>query len=291
MRRVAFKQVDVFTAEPLRGNPVAVVLDGAGLDTATMQHLASWTNLSETTFVLPPEAAEASYRVRIFTPVSELPFAGHPSVGTAHALLEAGMVEPDVQGRLVQECAAGLLPMRIEGEGAARVIRVRAPQAREVPMEHNWQALVDQALEGSIRGAQAPALYENGPRWWLAALGEERDVRGLRPHLAAIAALCRSSDAVGLAVFADARGADYQRVLRAFCPSDGVPEDPVTGSANAAVAAYLQHSGVLKPGERYIVSQGRELDRDGRVEIAVEADGVWVGGQSVSVVDGSFRLA
>lgn len=290
MREVAFKQVDVFTARPLRGNPVAVVLDGTGLDTPAMQHLARWTNLSETTFVLPPQAAGASYRLRIFTPASELPFAGHPSVGTAHALLEAGLVKPDVQGGLVQECAAGLLPVKVEGEGADRVIRVRAPQGKAVPLEASWSTLVDEALAHSERGALAPALYDNGPRWWLVALADEQGVRGLRPHLAAIAALCRSSDAVGLAVFADSRSDDYQRVLRAFCPADGIPEDPVTGSANAAVAAYLQDSGVLRPGDRYVASQGREMDRDGRVEVAVEADGVWIGGQSVSVVDGRFRL-
>lgn len=292
MREVAFKQVDVFTAQPLRGNPVAVVLDGAGLDAAAMQHLARWTNLSETTFVLPPEAAKASYRLRIFTPASELPFAGHPSVGTAHALLEAGRVTPDAEGGLVQECAAGLLPIKVAGEGAARVIRVRAPRGRGVPIENTWPALLDQAMGPSPRGRLAPALYDNGPRWWLVQLADEGSVRRMRPQLAGIAALCRSSDAVGLAVFADAaRGADYQRVLRAYCPADGIPEDPVTGSANAAAAAYLQDSGLLSPGDRYVASQGREMDRDGRVDVSVEQDGVWIGGQSVTIVDGRIRLA
>lgn len=292
MTEVAFSQVDVFTATPLRGNPVAVILDGSGLDGAQMQHIARWTNLSETTFVLPATCVDASYRLRIFTPASELPFAGHPSVGTAHALLEAGLVRPGGAGGLIQECAAGLLPLRVEGEGSGRRIHVRAPQARAIPAQPAWPALVDEAVAGVRRGALPATLYDNGPRWWLVELADEAAVRQHRPDLAAIAALCRSSDAVGLAVFADADSADagYGRVLRAYCPADGIPEDPVTGSANAAVGAFLQHSGRLRAGDRYLASQGREMQRDGRVEVAIKADGVWIGGQSVSVVRGRIRL-
>ena len=289
MTEVAFKQVDVFTAQPLRGNPVAVVLDAGGLDDAEMQHIATWTNLSETTFVLPPDTAGASYRVRIFTPGRELPFAGHPSIGTAHALLEAGLVMPDVDGCLVQECAAGLLPVRVGGAGESRRIHVRAPQARSLPLDPAWTALLDHALRATPRGSLAPALYDNGPVWWLVELGSESALRAWRPDLAGIAALCRSSDAVGLAAFADARGADYGRVVRAFCPADGIPEDPVTGSANAAVGALLHDRGMLAPGDRYVASQGREMARDGRVEVAIEEDGVWIGGQAVTVIDGRFR--
>ena len=289
MSGVGFKQVDVFTAQPLRGNPVAVVLDAVGLDGAAMQHIATWTNLSETTFVLPPEAPGASYRVRIFTPGRELPFAGHPSIGTAHALLEAGLVEADADGRLLQECAAGLLPVQVEGSGDARWIRVRAPQARSLPLDPAWTALLDHALRELPRGGLPPALYDNGPVWWLVELSDEVALRSWRPDLAGIAALCRSSDAVGLAAFAGARGDGYQRVVRAFCPADGIPEDPVTGSANAAIGAMLRDRGVLAAGDRYLASQGRELARDGRVEVAIGDDGVWIGGQSVTVIDGRFR--
>ncbi|MCK7595255.1 PhzF family phenazine biosynthesis protein [Pseudomarimonas salicorniae] len=288
MTGVAFKQVDVFTRVPMRGNPVAVVLDARGLDGEAMQRIAAWTNLSETTFVLPPESAEASYRVRIFTPMQELPFAGHPSVGTAHALLEAGLLHPDSQGGLVQECAAGLLPVQVRGEGADRLVRVRAPAARAIESQPNWQPLIDHALGDLPRGALQPALYDNGPRWWLVELCDEEALRGRKPDLAGVAALCRSSSAVGLAVFAAARSDDFQRVVRAFCPADGIPEDPVTGSANAAIAAYLVDSGQLRAGDRYISSQGRELDRDGLVHVAIEPDGVWIGGHSVTVIDGRF---
>jgi PhzF family phenazine biosynthesis protein len=288
---VRFKQVDVFTRQPLHGNPLAVVLEADGLDSKQMQHIARWTNLSETSFVLSPDAPGASYRLRIFTPASELPFAGHPSVGSAHALIEAGLVRPDARGGLVQQCGAGLLPLQIQDEAGLRSIAVRSPEARSLTLQPSWTSLLDAALGDARRGDLPAVLYDNGPVWWLQSLATEQEVREHSPNQAAIAALCRSSGAVGLALFAEAEGGDYQQVVRAFCPADGIPEDPVTGSANAAIGAYLHQHGRLPSGAQYVASQGRELGRDGRVQVRIAADGAWIGGACVTVVDGSFRLA
>jgi PhzF family phenazine biosynthesis protein len=284
----AFAQVDVFADRPGAGNPVAVVIDGDGYDDVAMQAFANWTNLSETTFVLAPTAPGASYRLRIFTPRSELPFAGHPSVGTAHALLEAGRIVP-VDGALWQECAAGVLPMRVEGDGATRTICVRAPRGEFVDIDAAWHALLDATLPADRLAAFAPALISNGPRWWCVEFKDEAAVRTLQPDLPAIVALTSASAAVGLAVFA--RAADRRSlVMRGFCPADGIAEDPVTGSANAAIASLLQARGALGAlGQAYVVSQGREVGRDGRVDVRIDADGeVWIGGRSQTVVAGTL---
>jgi PhzF family phenazine biosynthesis protein len=287
---VEFRQVDVFTGSAFLGNPVAVVFDADGLDAATMQRIARWTNLSETTFVLRPTQPAADYRLRIFTPASELPFAGHPSVGTAYALLQAGRIRADREGRLRQECAAGVLPMRVETSADATRVHVRAPQARACTQDPRWATLCAAALDDVPCGRLPPVLYDNGPRWWLAELADVATVRGHRPDLDAIARLCQASDAVGLAVFADADHGEFARVVRAYCPADGIAEDPVTGSANACIAAYLLDAGRLQVGDRYLASQGRELDRDGRLLVSVELDGVWIGGDCVPVVTGTLQL-
>ena len=284
-----YLQLDVFAHRPGAGNALGVVLDGRDFDTATMQALANWLNLSETTFVLPPTVPGASYRVRIFTPKSELPFAGHPSVGTAHAVLEAGLAQP-VDGRLVQECAAGLLPVRVNGEGAARTISVRAPRSREITVGDDTTELLRAAVADRPWGALKPALLNNGPSWWCVELVDESAVRTMAPDLPRIADLTRATGAVGLAVFARSPAADYRIVVRAYCPADGIPEDPVTGSANAAIGAHLLHNAALDSiGRRYVVSQGREIGRDGRIEVEIDADDeVWIGGQTQTVIAGEL---
>ena len=290
MRRRDFLQLDVFADRPGTGNPLAVVLDGQGLDTAAMQAFANWTNLSETTFVLPPTDPSASYRVRIFTPRQELPFAGHPSVGTAHAVLEAGLARA-VDGRLMQECGAGLLPLQVQGEGPARRIAVRAPRGRPRTPPAGHEAALDAALAGRARGALPPALIDNGPQWWVVELADEAQVRTMAPDLAAITALTGTTGAVGLAVFGRApAGSEHALAVRAFCPADGIPEDPVTGSANAAIAAWLHHNHALGAlGSHFLASQGREVGRDGRVHIHVDTDGeAWVGGCTQTVIRGSL---
>ena len=285
-----YLQLDVFADRPGAGNPLAVVLDALDLDDAAMQAFAAWTNLSETIFLLPPDTG-ADYRVRIFTPRQELPFAGHPSVGAGWAVLDSGLATAR-DGALVQQCAAGRLPVRVDGDGDNRVVSVRAPHALLREPAAGTPALLDAALAGLPRGQSTPALWDNGPQWWLAELADEAAVRTMVPDLAAITALTRHGE-VGLAVFARADGegnrGDYQLVVRAFCPADGIPEDPVTGSANAAIAAALAGAGRLPGhGGRYVASQGREIGRDGRVEVHLDGDGeVWIGGRVQAVIRGS----
>jgi len=283
-----YLQLDVFAERPGGGNPLGVVFDAADFDAASMQAFAAWTNLSETIFMLPPTSGDADYRVRIFTPRQELPFAGHPSVGAAWAAVEGGLATPR-DGALVQECAAGLLPVRVEGAPGHLRVDVRAPRAREIAGAATRHASeVDLALAGLALGQQAPALWSNGPAWWLVELPDGAAVRAMQPDLAAIAALTRASGAVGLAVHGRADAIDHQLVVRAYCPADNIPEDPVTGSVNACIAAQLAQAGTL-PGRdgRYVASQGRELGRDGRVHVHVDAQGeAWIGGQVQRVIDG-----
>jgi PhzF family phenazine biosynthesis protein len=279
-----YLQLDVFSAAPGRGNSLAVVLESQGLEGPVMQSIAAWLNLSETTFVLPPTKPGADYRLRIFTPRQELPFAGHPSVGTAHAVLQSGLVAPK-DGRLVQECDAGLLPLRVDGTGADRRLHVRAPFA--VERESDPAAMIA-SLHGAPLGGLRPALIDNGPRWWCVELADESAVRALKPDLAAVAQASLATKAVGLSVFARCRQQPYELVVRAFVPADGIPEDPVTGSANAAIAAWLNANGML-PARTYRASQGREVGRDGIVECAVdEQDEVWIGGQTQTVIEGTL---
>lgn len=283
-----YLQLDVFADQPGAGNPLGVVFDASGMEADAMQAYAAWANLSETIFFLPTTTAEADYRVRIFTPRQELPFAGHPSVGAAWAALDSGLAQAK-DSRLVQECAAGLLPIRIEQREAARLVHVRAPQAREVETGNVHAEALAHALQGLRPGKLAPALWNNGPNWWLVELADAAAVRTMRPDLPAIATLTAASNAVGLVVFGRAHGSDHDLAVRAYCPADGIAEDPVTGSANASIAALLHHSGSL-PGTagRYLASQGRELGRDGRVEVKVDGDGeVWIGGEVQAVIRGS----
>lgn len=285
-----FIQCDVFADTAGAGNGLAVVLNGEHLSAQQMQAFAKFTNMSETTFVLPVTDRLASYRVRIFTPVSELPFAGHPSVGTAHALVSSGLVKP-VDGHLLQECAAGLLPIIVDRD----VISVRAPRGKIIPYDENTQTLLNAAIENMSTGALLPALVSNGPLWWCIELKNESAVRELKPLLASISALTLASNAVGLAVFAkadnnnDAAG-NYQLVVRAFCPADNIPEDPVTGSANAAIAALLHEKNAIgNLGQRYIASQGREVGRNGFVQVHIDDDGeVWIGGKTQTVIQGEL---
>lgn len=283
-----YLQLDVFTDRAGLGNPLGVVFDADTLTTADMQALAAWTNLSETVFLLSPSQAGAEYRVRIFTPRQELPFAGHPSVGAAWAVLEAALVRPDSEA-LVQECMAGLLPVRVDQRDGVRRTAVRAPDAVRLDDEPAFAASVDAALRGLVRGPLMPARWNNGPTWWCAELADADAVRTARPDLAAIAALTEATAAVGLAVFALCDAGDHDVVVRAFCPADGIAEDPVTGSANACIAAQLRAASRL-PRPAYVASQGRELGRDGRIHVNVDAAGhVWIGGATQAVIRGTLQ--
>ena len=277
-----YLQLDVFADRPGAGNPLGVVLDGDGLDDAAMQALAAWLNLSETVFFQPsPEGA--GYSVRIFTPKGELPFAGHPSVGSGWAALAHGLAVAR-DGRLVQHCGAGLLPVRIEGDGAARRVHVRSPRGEPRAAAFPLDTLP--ALARLLDPALPPQLWNNGPDWWIVALRSEHELRRYHPELEAIAALSGKGK---LAAFAPAAHgeAGYRYVVRAFAPGVGIAEDPVTGSANALVAARLLQAGLVGPGTGYVASQGRELGRDGRVEVRVDDDGeVWIGGRVQPVIEG-----
>jgi PhzF family phenazine biosynthesis protein len=286
-----YLQLDVFAERPGDGNPLGVVFEATGLDGASMQAFAAWTNLSETIFLLPAREPAADYRVRIFTPRQELPFAGHPSVGAAWAVLAGGLTATR-DGALVQECAAGLLPVRIDDAQGRRDVHVRAPRATPCKVDAATAApLLAACLRDVPLGAASPSLWSNGPAWWLVELVDDAAVRALRPDLAAIAALTVATHAVGLAVFGRTRSGTqgHDLVVRAFCPADNIPEDPVTGSANACIAAVLARAGSLPgTGGRYVASQGREVGRDGRVTVEVDAAGdVWIGGQVQCVIDGS----
>ena len=283
-----YLQLDVFADHPGGGNALGVVFDAADFDAASMQAFAAWTNLSETIFLLPPTTPDADYRVRIFTPRQELPFAGHPSVGAAWAAFEGGLATAR-DGALVQECTAGLLPVRIEGTPGNLRVDVRAPRAKETAGAAKQHAgALDAALAGLAFGRQPPALWNNGPAWWLVELADGATVRAMQPNLAAIAALTMASGAVGLAVYGRTDAVDHQLVVRAYCPADNIPEDPVTGSANACIGAQLAQAGTL-PGHGgcHVASQGRELGRDGKVHVRVDAEGdTWIGGHVQRVIDG-----
>lgn len=286
-----FLQLDVFASRLFEGNPLAVVLGAVALDGPTMQRIAHWTNLSETTFLLPPTQPQADYRVRIFTPRQELPFAGHPSVGSAYVAIEAGLVEAG-KTALIQECAAGLLPVRVVGQGAARIIHVQAPPARLHAVDDGLRARLASALQVAI-GTDEVVVVDNGPHWILCNLGEAAVVRGLTPDLAALAELCTGRDAVGVSVFGRERSGDAAMAVRAFCPADGIPEDPVTGSANAAIMAWLGARGDRDGyGLNYRASQGREVGRDGLVDVARDATtgAVTIGGACVVGVRGELQL-
>ena len=291
MRIVPFKQVDVFTALPYGGNPVAVVLDGQALESPEMQHIAAWTNLSETAFLLPPTSPEASYRVRIFTPRQELAFAGHPSVGSAHAAIESGFAQAP-EGRLVQECAAGLLALTVEGDGPLRRIFVRTPTARIDEADLTMTVALARALGVTVDAEPAPRPVAVGPTWAVVDLGRADIVRALKPDMAALTALSRDYGVIGAAVFGRTGRKDVALAVRCFAPIDGIVEDPVTGSANACIAAYLRATEQLPAeGGSYAASQGREVGRDGTVHVRIDGSGeIEIGGCAVTCIDGTIRL-
>lgn len=298
-----YLQVDVFAERAGGGNPLGVVFGADDWSDADMQRFAAWTNLVETTFVLAPSDVRASYRLRIFTPSKEIPFAGHPTIGSAHAALEIGRVHAR-EGELIQECGAGLLPIRVEGEGPSRRLYVQAPAAR-VLRTGTEDGLLQAVLSGTKLGALPPAFVEGGRRWWVAEFADEASLRAWKPDHAAILALARAGDCLGLCCFAraalstpDSRlptpGA-YDLVVRAFPAGVGIVEDPASGAANGLIAAYIaqrEPNGALARG--YRVSQGREMGHDATIDVRIDAQAsgdaaVWVGGRSHTIIDGELK--
>lgn len=285
-----FKQVDVFSRDPFKGNPLAVVLDADGMTDAQMQAAARWTNLSETTFVLPASDPAADYRVRIFTPDTEFPFAGHPTLGTAHALLEAGL-KPKTPGRLLQQCGVGLVPLELAADGA---LAFRAPPAQLSVFDEALRALLGQTLQSEALAAElAPVAVDMGIKWLVARLSSAEQCLALRPAAAALADLCARCGVDGLAVYGPhpAQGpADYE--VRAFCLTHGaLTEDPVTGSANACIARAMQAQGCPDGADSaagYTARQGTVLGCDGRISVTFRDGEAWIGGHSVTVIDGAM---
>lgn len=282
MNKRAFKQVDVFTAKAYLGNPLAVVLDGTGLSDEQMLHFAAWTNLSETTFVLPPATDDADYRVRIFTPGGELPFAGHPTLGTCHAWLQAGN-KPRRRDLIVQECRKGLVPIKPQGERLA----FAAPESKRTSPSPAVLAQVAGMVGLKSSQVIAAQSLDNGPVWLSLLVDDPQTVLSLKPDHSAL----RSSGfKVGVAArYPNAKAGDPMLEVRAFADPVGIPEDPVTGSLNASLAQWLMDEGHMPP--RYLAAQGACLERAGRVHIERDDHGqVWVGGDTVTCIEGAVLL-
>ncbi|CDM23674.1 Phenazine biosynthesis protein PhzF [Castellaniella defragrans 65Phen] len=275
-----FKQVDVFASEPLKGNPLAVVIGADGLDEARMAAFARWTNLSETIFLLRPTAPQADYRVRIFTPGGELPFAGHPTLGACAVWLAGG-------GRprgdtIVQECPVGLITLRRDG---SRVAFAAPPLARSGPVEAELWPCIAAGLGLAIGEIRAAQWVDNGPGWLAVLLDTRRRVLELRPDAAILSDL-----KVGVVAPWDPAvdGTQAQFEVRAFVPGLGIPEDPVTGSLNAGVAQWLMGCG--RAPESYVAAQGTALGRAGRVHVRKSGEDIWVGGEVVTCIEGRVTL-
>jgi PhzF family phenazine biosynthesis protein len=279
---LAFQQVDVFTAVPFKGNPVAVILDS--LSSEQMQAIASWTKLSETTFVCAPTDNRADYRLRIFTPHRELPFAGHPTIGSAHAAMRNGL-KARLSGRLVQECDKGLVDIAIEGERL--FLALPEPRFRD-PTPAAVESLAD-ALRIALSDIRRASIVDVGPVWFTAQLAGGDAVRTLEPDMAKVAAL-NALGITGVNVFGlypTGAGADLE--VRSFAPADGIPEDPVCGSGNGCVAALIRRDRVLAVS-RYVARQGRCLGRDGEVSVRFDDGTIWLGGHAVTCIAGSLHV-
>jgi PhzF family phenazine biosynthesis protein len=272
MKTLPFKQVDVFTDRPFLGNPVAVVIGGDALDTPTMQRIACWTNLSETTFLL--KSTVADYRLRIFTPRRELPFAGHPTIGSLHAARESGFVSSKSR-KLTQECGAGILDLSVE-DGK---LFVKAPAPKITPVA---------AIPG-MEVLSPPLRVDVGPVWAVGEIADAAALAALKPDMAALADYSNRHSVSGATVFARSTDGETAIHVRSFAPAHGIPEDPVCGSGNISVAAYLNSRKELdRFGKNYVARQGMQVGRDGRVFIRVEPDGIRLGGHAVTCVDGKI---
>lgn len=273
------KYVDAFSAEPFKGNPVAVVLDADGLTEDEMQTIAGWTNLSETTFVLPPSNSEADYKLRIFTPKSELPFAGHPTLGSAHALVESGLVKPK-NGLLVQECGQGLIQIRLDG----KVFTLSMPEATVRKISDEDIKKLELIFNCKL---DTPEIVDVGPLWIIDRVKDVETLLELKPDLGALAELERKLSVTGVTLFADYPDSKDIEV-RSFAPSCGVSEDPVCGSGNGAVGEFRKLRKSLGTFS-YTAAQGRKVGRNGHVHMHVGFT-VHVGGECVTSVRGELSI-
>lgn len=278
MNTYRFHQLDVFSEKPLLGNALAVVHDATQLTDPAMAAFARWTNLSETTFLRAPSSREADYKVRIFTPEGELPFAGHPTLGSCWAWLSAGG-EPKSKEFIVQECGVGLVRIRRDRQ---RLAFAAPPLMRTGNLDEETLKKITACLGITRNEILSHQWVDNGPGWCAVMLQSSSTVLNVKPDFSKLAGL-----ALGL-VGPQSKGSDTQFEVRAFVPSLGVPEDPVTGSLNAGIAQWLIGSG--QAPEHYVVSQGAALQRNGRVFIDRVGDHIWVGGHVVACVEGSVSF-
>lgn len=287
MPSLPFKQVDVFTHQRFKGNPVAVILEGDGLSGAEMQQIAHWTNLSETTFVLTPTDPAADYRLRIFTPGAELPFAGHPTIGTAHALLEAGRVQAR-DGKLTQQCKAGLIAVHVDDAGdSARWIGFTLPPAAITSLPE--QELGELAALLNAVPVAPPLLVDVGARWVMVPLPDAAAVMALTPdiaHMKRLDAVARRTGVVVFGRYPEGAAVDYE--MRAFAPAHGIEEDPVCGSGAGCLGAYLRHTGQVT-SVNLLLGQGQVVARDGKIRLGISADAVTVAGNAVTCIDGTMK--
>jgi PhzF family phenazine biosynthesis protein len=285
----AYKQVDVFTSVPFQGNPVGVVLWADDLSSEQMQRIATWTELAETTFVLKPTISAADYRLRIFNPVYELPFAGHPTLGSAYAALKAGLV-PRSPGRLVQECKVGLVDLQVSALEEAPHSRVglTMPSASFESVSESTTASLYEALGRTL--LITPWLVDVGPRWLTVRLASADAVKQLAPDMEAVKRLSKELRATGINVFGEhPAGSPAKYEVRSFTPASGVDEDPVCGSGNGCVAAYLLKQGF--PAENYVATQGCRVGRSGLVHIEYAPEGtIQLFGDCVVGIEGTIAI-
>lgn len=292
MANLPFKQVDVFTAVPFKGNPVAVVLKADGLSTEQMQQIANWTNLSETTFVVPATDPAADYRVRIFTPSVELPFAGHPTIGTAHALLEAGLIKAN-KGALVQQCGAGLIQLKVARESdGAQWISFDLPEPKLTPLDAGPAAQLASLLGTPLDERFAPHIVDVGPRWAVAQLPSAKAVLAAAPDLQRMKAQGAKAGYTGVIIFGEhEQGAPARIELRAFAPAHGIDEDPVCGSGTGSVGAFIRHSGQIAHfGAAFLAAQGAVVGRAGVLRLTLSDNPIRVGGNAVTCVSGELTV-
>ncbi len=286
-----FKVVDVFSATSFRGNPVAVVLDAEGLSDSDMQAIARWTNLSETTFVLPATHDDADYLLRIFTPRSELPFAGHPTLGSAHAILEAGRIKAPAE-RLVQQCRQGLVPVTITQTGESRRLSLELPPATTAPLGCADIDTLEAILGQPIVRQYPPAIIDVGARWIVAQIDSPQRLLQLQPDLQSASRFDTRLQVTGVSLFARyPAGSETAIEVRSFAPSCGVEEDPVCGSGNGSIAVFQLLCGALPAGgTHYVASQGRCVGRAGRIDVSVSDSGrIQIGGACITSINGQLR--
>jgi PhzF family phenazine biosynthesis protein len=294
MTEINFKQVDVFTNKKFKGNPVAVFFDADNLSSEEMQAIASWTNLSETTFVLKPTTKDADYRLRIFTTANELPFAGHPTIGSCFALIESGLVQSH-DGKLIQECSAGLVEILVDGDASNPsdlFLSFKLPYFHITSIDESLELAIDEALKipaGSCSIVESPVLLDVGPKWLTIQLSEGNDVLNLEPNYAEVLRLSLLYGWTGLQVFGKHSNGTYES--RSFPLAVGVKEDPACGSGAGAIGVYLSMISA-KDTRSVDVSQGCKIGRDAKLRVSVEnftdKPTISVGGQAVTCIKGTY---